>query len=85
MKSVSSLISGVAIFCMGTGLSFYHGIFGLIYPQPVDNYFWGFVILAASLLSESITLFIAINSIRRGARAMNMAFLEYGKTYFYIL
>lgn len=29
MKYISSLISGVAIFCVGTGFSFYHGIQGL--------------------------------------------------------
>lgn len=30
MKYISSLISGVAIFCVGTGFSFYHGIQGLM-------------------------------------------------------
>lgn len=30
MRYVSSLISGVGIFCVGTGLSFYHGITGLV-------------------------------------------------------
>lgn len=40
MKYVASLISGVGIFCVGTGLSFYHGISGLINPQPLDDLFW---------------------------------------------
>jgi solute carrier family 30 (zinc transporter), member 9 len=79
MKYVSSLISGVGIFCVGTGLSFYHGIYGLMHPQPVEDLFWAFCILAGSLVSEGATLLVAINSIRRGARAINMPFREYGK------
>lgn len=40
MKYVSSLISGVGIFCVGTGLSFYHGVMGLINPSHVIDFFW---------------------------------------------
>ena len=40
MKYVSSLISGVGIFCVGTGLSIYHGITGLYNPAPAESYFW---------------------------------------------
>lgn len=40
MKYVASLISGVGIFCVGTGLSLYHGITGLINPQPIEDFFW---------------------------------------------
>lgn len=37
MKYISSLISGVAIFCVGTGFSFYHGIQGLTEAGDYDN------------------------------------------------
>lgn len=40
MRYVASLISGVGIFCVGTGLSFYHGVQGLIDPAPLDDFFW---------------------------------------------
>lgn len=40
MKNVASLISGVGIFCIGSGLSFYHGIAGIIDPHPVEDYYW---------------------------------------------
>lgn len=40
MRYVASLISGVGIFCVGTGLSFYHGISGLADPQPMQDLFW---------------------------------------------
>ena len=39
-KNVSSLISGVSIFCMGAGLSWYHGIMGLIHPDHVTSLYW---------------------------------------------
>ncbi|KYN38207.1 Zinc transporter 9 [Trachymyrmex septentrionalis] len=67
MKYVSSLISGVGIFCVGTGLSLYHGIHGLLFPAPLDTLFWAYFVLGGSLLSEGATLMIALHSIKRGA------------------
>ncbi|XP_012227233.1 proton-coupled zinc antiporter SLC30A9, mitochondrial [Linepithema humile] len=67
MKYVSSLISGVGIFCVGTGLSIYHGIHGLLFPAPSDSFFWAFFVLGGSLLSEGATLMMALHSIKRGA------------------
>lgn len=77
MKYVSSLISGVGIFCVGTGLSFYHGIVGLLHPEPIHDFFWGLLILGGSLVSEGATLLVAMNRIRAGARKMNCSFREY--------
>lgn len=79
MRYVSSLISGVGIFCVGTGLSFYHGITGLLNPTPLEDFYWAFFILGGSLVSEGATLLVAINSIRDGARKMGSSFREYGK------
>lgn len=77
MRYVSSLISGVGIFCVGTGLSFYHGITGLMNPVPITDYYWAFFILGGSLVSEGATLVVAINSVKQGAKAMGMSFREY--------
>lgn len=77
MKYVSSLISGVGIFCVGTGLSFYHGIQGLLMPSPCEDFFWAFCILGGSLLSEGATLMVAFNSIRQSAKVANVSFREY--------
>ncbi|XP_014680458.1 PREDICTED: zinc transporter 9-like, partial [Priapulus caudatus] len=52
MRYVSSLISGVGIFCFGTGLSVYHGIKGLVHPQEIESLYWAFFVLGGSLLSE---------------------------------
>lgn len=77
MRYVSSLISGVGIFCVGTGLSFYHGIQGLLHPAPIEDFYWAFFILGGSLVSEGATLVVAINSVKQGAKAMGMSFREY--------
>lgn len=79
MKYVASLISGVGIFCVGAGLSVYHGISGLVHPNEIDSLFWGFITLFGSLASEGATLYFAFNSIRRGARESKVDFLQYCK------
>ena len=47
MRYIASLISGVGIFMMGAGLSWYHGIMGLLHPQQMESLLWvsGSVIL----------------------------------------
>ncbi|XP_061397941.1 proton-coupled zinc antiporter SLC30A9, mitochondrial [Musca vetustissima] len=77
MKYVSSLISGVGIFCVGTGLSFYHGITGLMNPEPMEDFFWAFFILGGSLVSEGATLLVAMNEVRRSAKLKGISFKEY--------
>uniref|UniRef100_A0A1A9WIH0 Proton-coupled zinc antiporter SLC30A9, mitochondrial n=1 Tax=Glossina brevipalpis TaxID=37001 RepID=A0A1A9WIH0_9MUSC len=77
MKYVSSLISGVGIFCVGTGLSVYHGITGLMNPEPMENFLWALFILGGSLVSEGATLLVAVNEIRRAAKLSGISFKEY--------
>ncbi|XP_078048939.1 solute carrier family 30 member 9 isoform X2 [Augochlora pura] len=77
MKYVSSLISGVGIFCVGAGLSFYHGIHGLLYPTSVEPFYWAYCVLAGSLVSEGATLLVAIQSIKKGAEEKQRTFKEY--------
>ncbi|XP_066592017.1 proton-coupled zinc antiporter SLC30A9, mitochondrial [Prorops nasuta] len=77
MKYVSSLISGVGIFCVGTGLSVYHGVHGLLFPEPVDSFYWAYFILGGSLVSEGATLLVAINSIKKGAQEKAQKFKDY--------
>nr|CAD7194793.1 unnamed protein product [Timema douglasi] len=77
MKHVSSLISGVGIFCVGSGLSLYHGVTGILHPAEMQSFFWAFFILGGSLVSEGATLLVAVNSIRKGASTNSMTFMEY--------
>lgn len=45
MRYIASLISGVGIFMMGAGLSWYHGIMGLLNPQPMESLLWVIIFL----------------------------------------
>ncbi|KAE8629474.1 hypothetical protein XENTR_v10000496 [Xenopus tropicalis] len=77
MRYIASLISGVGIFMMGAGLSWYHGIMGLLHPQPIESLLWAYCILAGSLVSEGATLLVAINEIRKSAKTKGLSFYEY--------
>uniref|UniRef100_A0A673HQ55 Proton-coupled zinc antiporter SLC30A9, mitochondrial n=1 Tax=Sinocyclocheilus rhinocerous TaxID=307959 RepID=A0A673HQ55_9TELE len=77
MRYIASLISGVGIFMMGAGLSWYHGIMGLLHPQPIESLLWAYCILAGSLVSEGATLLVAINEIKKSAREQGLSFYEY--------
>ncbi|UJR15401.1 hypothetical protein I4U23_002348 [Adineta vaga] len=77
MTYISSLISGVGIFCFGTGLAWYHGILVLLHPQEMESAFWGLVLLSGSLISEGATLYMAVNEIRASAKETGMRFWEY--------
>lgn len=79
MRYVSSLISGVGIFCVGCGLSIYHGIDGILHPEPITDLFWVYCILMGSLVSEGATLVVAINELKRSAKENNMSFKDYGE------
>ncbi|XP_048087398.1 zinc transporter 9 isoform X2 [Alosa alosa] len=77
MRYIASLISGVGIFMMGAGLSWYHGIMGLLHPQPIESLLWAYCILAGSLVSEGATLLVAINEIKKSAQQQEVSFYEY--------
>lgn len=77
MQYISSLISGVAIFCVGTGFSFYHGITGLFHSGPLEDFMWAYIVLTGSLIFEAITLLLAVKSIRQSAKEADMSFREY--------
>ncbi|XP_041358858.1 zinc transporter 9-like [Gigantopelta aegis] len=77
LRHISSLISGVGIFCLGTGLSVYHGIQGFIHPEPLGSLTWAIATLMGSLVSEGATLIIAVNQVRKCSRAKKIRFWEY--------
>lgn len=77
MKYVASLISGVGIFCIGSGLSIYHGVTGLIHAEPLDSLFWAYFVLGGSFISEGATLAVAINNIAKCSKEAKISFLQY--------
>lgn len=79
MRYIAPLISGVGIFCVGCGLSMYHGIEALTSSSPelFISPLWAYGILTFSLLSESTTLFMAVKVLRDGARRSKLQFRDY--------
>lgn len=77
MRYVASLVSGVGIFFFGTGLSIYHGVLGLMYPEEVASLYWAFFILGGAVVSEGATLLVAANALRKGAKSQGMPVMEY--------
>ncbi|CAF4826719.1 unnamed protein product [Rotaria sp. Silwood1] len=77
MTYISSLISGVGIFCFGTGLAWYHGVLVLLHPQEMESVFWGLALLSGALISESATLYMAVTEIRASAKESGLRFWEY--------
>lgn len=79
MRYIAPLISGVGIFCVGCGLSIYHGCEALFNEKPelFISPLWAYGILTFSLLSESTTLFIAVKALRIGASKSNLTMREY--------
>ncbi|KRZ14203.1 Zinc transporter 9, partial [Trichinella zimbabwensis] len=76
-KYVASLVSGVGIFCFGTGLSFYHGVQGILHPQPLEFLQWVFPLLGISFISEGGTFILAWRELRQKARMENMTVANY--------
>ena len=77
MQYVTSLISAVGIFCMGAGLSIYHGIEGLSHPHELESIKLAALVLTGSFVSESVTLATAIKSINNSAKKEDMNFAQY--------
>nr|AKN21621.1 slc30a-1 [Schmidtea mediterranea] len=77
MKNITSLISGVGIFCLGAGISFYHGIHGLLSVHELYSYQWGAIVMSASFLSESVTFGMALNHALKASRKDGYLLREY--------
>jgi zinc transporter 9 len=77
MTYITSLISGVGIFFFGTGLSWYHGVMGIIDPHPLVSVPWAMALLAGSAISESGTLLMAYIDTRDNAKKLGLGFWQY--------
>ncbi|XP_067944192.1 proton-coupled zinc antiporter SLC30A9, mitochondrial-like [Watersipora subatra] len=76
-RYVSSLISGVGIFCVGAGFAWYHGIAGVMGKADLVDMRWAIMLLGGSLVSESVTLLMAIQNIKRKANQYHQTPYEY--------
>lgn len=70
MRSISSLISGVGIFFLGSGFTFYHAMQGLLLPHTLDetSLYGAIAVALGSLLSEGSTLMLAYREVTSKAK-----------------
>jgi len=54
-----SLIVAVLIFGVGGGVSAYEGILHMLHPEPLQDAFWSYVVLAAAAVFEGTSFAIA--------------------------
>lgn len=79
LQNVTALISGCAVFCLGSGLSYYHGITMFLHPAPVTNFSFSFAMLGFALVTESTTLALAYKHLRASAKAEGQNIFSYIK------
>ncbi|MBO9681423.1 MAG: cation transporter [Flavisolibacter sp.] len=60
-----SFIVSILIFGLGGGLSVYQGILHILYPEPLGNPFWNYVVLAFSFLFDGASFVIAIKEFNK--------------------
>lgn len=76
-RYVYSLISGVGIFFLGSGVSVYHGISDLFSPPVLASLPLALSVLFGSLLAEGATFVIAVNQVAKSARETGVSFTDY--------
>lgn len=64
-----SLISAVAIFCLGAGVSFYHGALGLLHPHELSHFNWSMAVMGGCITSLPLTFVMAVIGWGRDASA----------------
>jgi cation diffusion facilitator family transporter len=62
------LIVAILLFGVGGGMALFEGVWHLLYPRPLENPFWAYVVLAIATVFESISFSVAIRELlsRRG-------------------
>ncbi|XP_046852744.1 zinc transporter 9-like [Xenia sp. Carnegie-2017] len=78
-RYVYSLISGVGIFVLGSGVSLYHGISDIFNPPVLASLPLALSVLFGSMLAEGATLVMAVNQVSKSARETGVSFSDYVK------
>lgn len=92
MRYVTSLISGCGIMAFGCGLSMYHGISGLLHPEPLEpltyvsfllrcsiiHWFQAYYALFMSLCFQGTSAITAYREVFAKAKKANISIWNYG-------
>jgi cation diffusion facilitator family transporter len=74
---VWSLFAAVGLFSAGAVVSVQHGITELLDPEPADDYFVAYIVLAIAAVLEGVSFTQSVVQLRRGARRFNRPALDY--------
>ncbi|CAL2037006.1 unnamed protein product [Caenorhabditis brenneri] len=80
MRYVTSLISGCGIMAFGCGLSMYHGISGLLHPEPLEPLTYAYYALFMSLCFQGTSAITAYREVFAKARKANISIWNYVRT-----
>ncbi|CAP29384.2 Protein CBG09837 [Caenorhabditis briggsae] len=80
MRYVTSLISGCGIMAFGCGLSMYHGISGLLHPEPLEPLTYAYYALFMSLCFQGASAITAYREVFAKARKAKISLWNYVRT-----
>ena len=60
-----SLVVAILVFAFGAGISIYEGVHHLRHPSPIENVLVNYVVIAAALVFEGISWWVALKEFRR--------------------
>jgi cation diffusion facilitator family transporter len=58
-----ALVVALSVFSLGGGLSINHGVHGLMKPEPLQDPFWGYLVLAVAFVFEGYSWNVSRNSL----------------------
>mmetsp|Transcript_39150 Transcript_39150/g.91200 ORF Transcript_39150/g.91200 Transcript_39150/m.91200 type:complete len:397 (-) Transcript_39150:36-1226(-) len=76
-RYVWSLISGVGIFFLGSGVSVYHGLHGIMNPHEIENFAIGMTVLGSAFVFEGYSLGVAMQECRAEAQKQGQSLYDY--------
>lgn len=76
-KYIYALMSAVGVFCVGAGASVVHGIQALFDPPTLEHLGYGLTVLGASAAAEMVSLKVALDIVRSGAREHGQGLFKY--------
>jgi cation diffusion facilitator family transporter len=60
-----SFVVAILIFAVGSGISFYEGVYKLLHPRPIENVYANYVVLGVSFIFEGVSWALACREFRK--------------------
>jgi zinc transporter 9 len=76
-RYVWGLASAVSLFFVGAGASIYHGVSALYHPPHLESLDLALYTLILSAVLEGISIWVAMEAVRQGAKDNGMTFWQY--------